>query len=412
MNITKPQEILLGVLSQVLSGTEYKIPADTDWAELFAESRAQAVIPIMFSGISQYCTDEAIRQTWRTYTMRSLQKSRRIQLCHNYLHQLMTNNGIPYTIIKGCASANDYPDPLMRAMGDVDFLVPKEHWEHAVEVMQNEGFISRKEGHAFHLGFEKPGFPSEIEMHHDPFGIAKLNMPALTEIIPEVVSKSVEVNIGDITFRMPDPFCHGTVLLLHALRHLRSSGIGVRHLCDWAMFIRNFNEDEFVCIFKERYEKLKIWKLAQVFSATAHRYLGVPYQSWMDGADAEDSLMLMLDILNGGNFGRGSGLRDAQNRFIFNKGKGWEASTKNGKVQLIRNLNAAALERYPRLMKIKILRPFGCVLIAVCYLFRVLTGKRRMLPKDTMQMADMRRKLYQKIGVIEVESIEKQGNDV
>ena len=401
MNITKTQEILLGVLSQALSGTEYKIPADADWVALFAESRAQAVMPMVYAGVSRCCTDEEVRQNWRVVTMRSLQKNRRIQLCHNYLHQLMTENGISYTIIKGCASANDYPDPLMRAMGDVDFMVSMEHWEQAIELLKQEGFNVSGEGHALHLSFDKEGFPTDMEMHHDPFGIAKLNMPALAEIIPEVVGKSVEVNTGDITFRMPDPFCHGTVLLLHALRHLRLSGIGVRHLCDWAMFIRNFDEDEFIRIFKERYEKLKIWKLAQVFSATAHRYLGVPYQSWMDGSDEEDSLMLMLDILNGGNFGQGSGLREAQNNSLFSQDGG--LSKQSGKTQFIQNLNKFAIERYPQMMKIKFLRPFGWIVVGVRYIFRVLTGKRKMMPKDTMEMVDMRRKLYQKIGVFGVE---------
>lgn len=401
MKISQTQMTLLGVLSQALNGTEYTIPADTDWAALYAESRAQAVMPIVFSGISRYCTDEEVRQNWRAVTMRSLQKNRRIQLCHSYVHKVMTENGIPYTIIKGCASAHDYPDPLMRAMGDVDFQVSPAYWDQAVALLEKEGFTVSGEDHELHVEFAKEGFPSGMEMHHDPFGVAKLRIPALADIIPEVVEKSVEVVSGDITFRMPDAFCHGTVLLLHAYRHLVSTGIGVRHLCDWAMFIRDFDEDEFVEIFKERYEALGIWKLTQVFSATAHRYLGVPYQKWMDGAEDEDCLMLMLDILNGGNFGRGTGSRHAQNRSLYSHDR--VLSEKSSKVQLLHSLNETAAERYPRMMKIKIFRPFGWVFVGFRYIFNVITGKQKKLPKDTMKMVEMRRKLYQKIGVNKTE---------
>lgn len=401
MEMNQTQRTLLGVLSQALNGKEYTIPADTDWAALYAESRAQAVMPIVYSAVAGQCTDAEVRMKWKAITIRSLQKNRQLQLCHSYVHKLMTENGIPYTIIKGCASANDYPDPMLRAMGDVDFLVPMTHWNQAVELLTKEGFCSHGDNHEFHLAFEKEGFPAEMEMHHDPFGFSKLSLPGLQEIIPEAVEKSVEITSGDITFRMPDPFCHGTVLLLHAYRHLMYTGIGVRHLCDWAMFIKNFDEDEFVRIFKKRYEALGIWKLTQVFSAATHRYLGNPYQKWMGRPDKEECEMLMLDILNGGNFGQGEGERMTQNRSLYSGHR--ELAEGSNRIQMIRSLNHAALEHYPRLMKLKLLRPFGWIFVGFRYLFRVLTGKRKRVPRGTMKMVAMRRRLYQQLEVFKTE---------
>lgn len=401
MKITQTQETLLGVLSQTLSGKEYSIPADTDWAALYDASKAQAVLPLVYSGASQYCTDAEIRQKWKAVTIRSLQKNRQIQMCHSYVHQLMTSHNIPYTIIKGCASARDYPDPYLRAMGDVDFLVPKAYWDQAVALLKEEGFDAYGENHSFHLEFRKPGFPSEMEMHHDPFGFGSKNIPGLNEVIPEMVDESVEVTCGDITFRMPNAFGHGLELLLHAYRHLTTSGIGVRHLCDWAMFIKDFDEDEFVRIFKKRSEAMGTWKLILAFSATSHIYLGVPYQKWMGKIDEEECLMLMLDILNGGNFGQGEGERTIQNRSIYTEDR--EISEDGNNTRMIRNLNKLAKDRYPRLMKIVIFRPFGWVLVGVRYVFRVLTGKRKKVPKDTMKMAAMRRKLYGQLEVFKTE---------
>jgi len=401
LKMNHTQQILLGVLSQALSGKEYTIPADTDWEALYAESRAQAVVPIVYAAAAGQCTDAQVRQKWKAVTIRSLQKNRQIQLCHSYVHKLMTDHAIPYTIIKGCASAHDYPDPMMRAMGDVDFLVPKTHWDQAVELLKQEGFASHGEDHSLHISFEKPGFGSEMEMHHDPFGFAKLKLPGLQEIIPEAVEKSVETTCGDITFRMPDPFCHGTVLLLHAYRHLLYSGIGVRHLCDWAMFIRNFDEDEFVRIFKKHYEGLGIWKLTQVFSAAAHRYLGIPYQKWMASPDREECEMLMLDILNGGNFGQGDDDRAIQNRSLYDEER--KLTEGNSLIQMIRTMNRMAPEQFPRLMKIVIFRPFGWIFMGLRYLFRVLTGKRKKISNDTMKKVAMRRKLYQQLEVFKTE---------
>ena len=147
-------------------------------------------------------------------------------------------------------------------------------------------------------------------------------------------------------------------------------------------------------------EELGIWKLAQVFSATAHRYLGIPYQEWMAEVDEEECLMLMLDILNGGNFDRGNGERGIQNALLYNEGQLSEGKG-TSLIGGLSGLNRIAQTRCPRLMKIKILRPFGWIFLGVRYVFRVLTGKRKKAPSDTMQMVSMRKKLYQQLAVFE-----------
>lgn len=399
MELNQTQKTLLGVLSQALTGVEYAIPADTDWAALFAESKAQAVAPMVFSAVSQHCTDAEVFQQWKSVTMRSLQKNRSIQLRHGDLHRLLTDAGIPYCIIKGCASARDYPDPLLRAMGDVDFLVPDSHWEQAKDLLIKDGFAASGEEHPFHLAFHKATF--YLEMHHEPFGLTGEGAAALLDVVPELMENSKLVQCDGVSFRMPDRFGHGIVLLLHAYRHLIDTGVGVRHLCDWAVFVSGFSGEEFVRTFRERFQALGIWKLAQAFSATAHRYLGIPYQDWMGDADGEECQMLMLDIFNGGNFGRGDGERSTQNRSLYVQGK--ELAEGGKTVHLLRSLNQTAIERYPKLMKVRILRPFGWIILGVRYVFRVFTGRRKKVPAGTMQMVEMRRKLYQNLRVFDTE---------
>ena len=109
--------------------------------------------------------------------------------------------------------------------------------------------------------------------------------------------------------------------------------------------------------------------------------------------------MLMLDILDGGNFGGGGGERVTQNMLLNEENK--KVAGGNNTIEMLRGLNATAAERYPRLMKVKVLRPFGWLIIGVRYIFRVLTGRRHKAPSDTMQMVAMRRKLYQEIEIFE-----------
>ena len=395
MELNQTQKTLLGVVAQALTGTEYDIPKDTDWVALFAESKAQAVAPLVFSCVSEKCTDTEVFQKWKSLTMRVLQNNLRIQLQHDTLHRLMTKHNIPYCIIKGCASAMHYPDPLLRAMGDVDFLVSNTFWDKAKEVLLADGFTSFGEGHAFHLAFHKKNV--NMEMHHEPFGL-KQGGEELLKIVPELVDKSILVNTDVASFRMPDAFGHGIVIMLHAYRHLIDTGVGVRHLCDWATFIMKFSNQEFMDIFQKRFEKLGIWKLAQAFGTTAHCYLSVPYQEWMGPVDEDICRMLMLDIFNGGNFGHGDGERTMQKLSVYStEGK---ISESNATIQLLRGLNRTAMERYPCLMKVKIFRPFGWIVLGARYVFQILIGKRKM-PRGNMKVIAMRRELYQQLRVFD-----------
>ncbi|MBE6933603.1 MAG: hypothetical protein E7462_00895 [Ruminococcaceae bacterium] len=395
--INQTQEILLKILSASLAGKQVHIPADTDWSALFLESKAQAVMPMVYSCIAQQCADKEVLSTWKAMTMRTLQKNMRVHGQHGALHKILTAHEIPYCIIKGSASARDYPDPLMRAMGDVDFLVPVEYWEQAKQVLIEDGFTCSGEEHPFHLSFDKKNIG--MEMHRDPFGLDEAEK--LQEIVPELVKNSVEITCENVTFRMCDAFGHGIVLLLHAYRHLVGAGVGVRHLCDWATFAMQFSNEEFIEIFEKRFRELGIWKLAQIFSTTAHRYLSTPYLPWMGETDPKRCEMFILDILNGGNFGRAGGDRWTQNKAIFTTEK--HISETSSQRQMIKSLNQKAMKDYPRLMRFGILRPLGWMLLGVRYVFRVLTGKRKKVPADMMKMVELRKNLYRQLQVFEEE---------
>lgn len=60
-------------------------------------------------------------------------------------------------------------------------------------------------------------------------------------------------------------FHHGLVMLLHLFSHLTGARIGIRHLCDWALFLNSIEEKEFLKLFQEPIVVLHIEK--DVFNA-------------------------------------------------------------------------------------------------------------------------------------------------
>ena len=121
---------LLQVIGAALFGKKAPNVAVDRLMPLVDESKAQAVYPLAFSVLDsqlqeklspeQYadCNEEFFR-----YAIAGTQNFSE----HGELHELMTANDMPYVAMKGLASAMYYPEPNLRSMGDVDFLVAKEN---------------------------------------------------------------------------------------------------------------------------------------------------------------------------------------------------------------------------------------------------------------------------------------------
>ena len=92
-------------------------------------------------------------------------------------------------------------------------------------------------------------------MHFQPSGIpqGKAGVKVrkyLSDLLPRSETKQTE--LGEIT--VPSTFHHGLIILLHMCHHLTGDGLGLRHLCDWAVFINSIGEEKFL----EMFEKVEI----------------------------------------------------------------------------------------------------------------------------------------------------------
>ncbi len=392
------QTVLLGLISQSLTGKDYALPEKINWTALFEESLAQAVAPQVFSHIQKaQCANEEIYLRWKSFTMRSIQNNMQVNAQHTMLHKLLDGNNIPYCIVKGCAASKYYPDPLLRAMGDVDFIVPESHWDAATKLFLDNGFQMHGEDHDFHLSFSKGR--AHLEMHHEPFGLSDWGGEKLLSTVDDIVATRELTECATGTFYGPSVYYHGLVILMHAYRHLITDGIGVRHLCDWEVLISKYSDEEFKGVFEKGFRELGVWKLAQTFSLACHIYFGTKREAWM-GDDTKSAESLMLDIINGGNFGKKGNERYAQNMAIFDEE---QEIMKAGKFSmLIKALNGAAQKRYPVFARCTLLKPFGFIPIGIRYIFRTLTGKRKKVSTDeVMQLAKMRSELYSDLRTFE-----------
>lgn len=114
-------KMVLTVVAAALFGHQKDIESGFDDA-LADELIAQGVLPIALSGAGSVGAEE-FRKKWSKRSNEIVAANLMISYEHTQLHELMTENRIPYVILQGAASASYYPTPILRTMGDVDFLV-------------------------------------------------------------------------------------------------------------------------------------------------------------------------------------------------------------------------------------------------------------------------------------------------
>lgn len=156
------QIALLEVIKSSLFKTTPTYPDNTDWSEVIKEAKSQAVLGIVSPVIP--VNDTSAKQGIAKFIKLLYEQYR--------LLNLLEENDIPCVILKGCAAAIYYPEPHLRAMGDVDILVQHDKFESAMAILESNGY-------EYHYGKDKDGnrlenqreisyFKNEIEfeLHH------------------------------------------------------------------------------------------------------------------------------------------------------------------------------------------------------------------------------------------------------
>lgn len=393
-DICASQQAVLGLLGKNLFGREYELPENTDAAALLDECSRQSVAAVALNDLTLPEDAPRIQLLYQTVV-----NNNAVYNDHALLHKLMEKNRIPYVVLKGAASAFYYPDPLLRTMGDVDFLVKPEDMDRAAALLLSEGYTEEGQGGGLHRSFRRGKI--HLELHRR---FAEAINPEIDRRIGAYLAPIIDnaqlVTTGFCTCRIPDPFCHGLVLLLHMQRHMLFEGLGLRHLCDWAVFVNSFRENEFAALFREKLEAVGLWKYAQAVSLASHLGLGLPYAAFMgdDRATAEE---LLRDILTSGNFGANDPGRVNERYFLVRRSVVGKESGSLG--AFCHQVNASIVSHWPRAKENALLRLLGWVYFPFYRLALRMAGKRNALSlAKSYKKSASRKSLYDKLQLFEI----------
>lgn len=333
------------------------------------EAKSQAVYPLI-------CSD--------ALTMKYVSKNIRLMWEQQQLATVLKE--IPYVILKGSCAAVYYPEPLRRALGDIDLLVNPIDYKAAQINLERAGYlkIESDDRHIHYIHND-----STIELHKR---FATLNTTEQERLLDGWLysTKPVIAQIGKYTFPMPPDDLNGLVLLTHINQHLEG-GLGLRHILDWLVYVRHFLSDSRWPLFKEKADALGLTILAKVITKFGQTYLSLNKELlWC--LDANDGTVerLLAYIIECGNFGK----KDLDNNtmiMIISHGRGIDG--------FFRNLQERGLKNWDSVQKYSWLKPFAWIYQLTRYVVKGLQkdGVKRL--RDNIDASNKRNTLLDELGL-------------
>lgn len=389
MSLTFEQEKLLEIIGSALFNKEQPKLNIEEVIAVFEEAQAQAVALLMYYALPAAFHNQ--NANVRKSANLLIAANMRIQYEHMELHEMLSDAGIPYVSIKGVASAKYYPVSLYRTLGDVDFLAYEKDFARIDKLLKEADFTPEQDTGDKHIEYHRDG--SLWEMHRSVNGIPDGSLgDAIREYMKDCISSAELYHFDGGEVYIPDTFHHGLILLLHTASHMTSAGIGVRHLCDWAVFAASMDDDEFAAVFEVPLKECGLWRFAQLLTLCCVKYLKMPERAWAGSAKDELLERMICDIMSGGNFGKKDQDRYKQIKYI----KNWRERTVDTKSTIVQVWDTIG---------IKAKKDNKSRLSVIGDYFALVVGKKRKMDSfSTLDNAARRKKLYSEFKLFEVET--------
>lgn len=287
--------------------------ADADWKELYALAKEQCLVGVIADAFKYFAEgkmgdEEKLR--WLAYVIKLERKNQRMNLLIGKLFHKFQKDGLSPVLLKGQSFATNYPYPLHRQCGDIDiYFKGREDCRVAVEwaskVDKSAADSSENKRDYKHFAFSVNGELVELHYYMCMFENSQLQR-RLQDIIEKEFKNNTpyHVKIGEELIEAVPPTLSVLHQLIHISHHLLEAGIGLRQICDLALFLDRHSDE----IDKERLDgylkDLELTTVAQSLGFIMVHHLGLKQEKLPFGMSEEYADFILREIFEGGNFGK------------------------------------------------------------------------------------------------------------
>lgn len=244
-------DILRGVVSDTPVGSDrLRGLSSDDWEELYRISQRQGLTAVVFDKLKplpkELAPPRALALKWMSHTL-SIEKQTRLigQRCASFAG-MMHEHGLHTLVLKGVAVSQYYPNPWHREYGDMDcYLYRKEGerivwngcYEEGNRIAEEAGYRVERENYK-HSAIKYQGL--EIENHQ--FALA-IKDGKETKALERHLRSLVETGGGGTSIDSSNLYCppadfSALFLTAHGMSHFLYESIKIRHVMDWAFFLK------------------------------------------------------------------------------------------------------------------------------------------------------------------------------
>jgi len=270
-----------------------------EWGQIYQLSKKQGVVAIIFDAIKaipkEFAPPKHITLKWISLTLSIEEWMKKKERVAIEFAEELSKRDIQTIVLKGLAYASYYPNPYHRESGDLDcYLMGKKEEGDKITVeiggkMEEAGY---KHSHLYYKGLT-------IENHNFLTSFDNTKLGIRTErLLQELISQGCRP-IGDTKLQNPSADFNAIFLIKHAQRHFIKEGICVRHLLDWAFFLKaesqNINWKKVIPIMME----CRILEFAKVMTRLCIEQLGMKIDIAELSSPMKISDAVLADILGG-----------------------------------------------------------------------------------------------------------------
>ena len=215
------------------------------WGEIYSLAVRQGTGALVWDALRQLHATEylplSLRVQW-AYNVEQIEaRYRKQEKVLIGLSEFYASHSISLMLLKGYGLSLFYPCPEHRECGDIDIWLFGRQGE-ADELLCRERGIRIDEDKHHHTVFLIDGVM--VENHYDFLNVyahaSNREIEQLLRTYAEIPSETIRLKNTEI--HLPSPCFNALFLLRHAAAHFAAEEIGMRHVADWAMFVRRYHD--------------------------------------------------------------------------------------------------------------------------------------------------------------------------
>lgn len=281
-----------------------------EWPSLFEMAEKQSLVGLCFSAIERLPKEQRPQKglllKWYAITEQIRSRNDVLNERCRWLTQTYEGIGLDSCILKGQGIAALYPEPGRRQSGDIDVWTKTRVVNFADDIDAGAREITKRlhalpEGRLGKAAYHHIDWTLkdvEVEVHYRP---QAFNNPFVNRRFQKWCNAEWARREAHEGYYVPSADFNAVYLLAHLYHHLLFEGVGLRQVCDYAMFLQRCDYDHAAAQIQTK--RFKMLRFARGIMWVIRETLHVSEERMFVGPDEREGRFILSEIMQAGNFG-------------------------------------------------------------------------------------------------------------